>query len=64
MSSKSLPEGPVEVLLRWEHFGGTWRVTSRSGSRITVSLCRCDSGEEVDRVISDDPALAAWLSAR
>ena len=61
-----LPDSPaaVETLRRWEDFGGVWRVAYRSGSKVTVSLCRCDAGEEVERLSFDDAALVEWLDAR
>jgi hypothetical protein len=55
---------PVETLRRWEEFGGVWRVSFRSGSQVTLSLCRCDAGEEVERLSFDDAALTRWLDAR
>lgn len=54
----------LDVLLRWESSGGTWRLDSRSGdpvARVTVTLCRCDGGEEVDRLVSDAPDLIAYV---
>ena len=53
-----------EVLRRWEEFGGTWRVLSRTPRHVTVSLCRCDGGEEVERLTSDDAALMSYLGRR
>jgi hypothetical protein len=58
------PDSPVGTLRRWEEFGGVWRVVLRDTSQVTVSLCRCDGGEEVERLTSDDPALLAYLDAR
>ncbi|MEE2046581.1 MULTISPECIES: hypothetical protein [Nocardiopsidaceae] len=55
---------PVEVLTRWEDHGAVWRVVDRSASRVTVALCRCDGGEEVDRLVSDDPDLLAFVDER
>ena len=55
---------PAGVLQRWQRFGGTWRVVSAPGAPIVVSLARCDGGEEVDRLTSDDPAFVAWLAGR
>jgi len=52
---------PVEVLRRWRAAGAVWRVVSRTPDRATVALCRCDGGEEVDRLTSDDPRLLAYL---
>lgn len=28
----------------------------------TVSMCRCDGGEEVQRLTTEDPELVAWLT--
>jgi hypothetical protein len=55
---------PVEILRRWEQFGGTWRVVAQRDAAVTVSLCRCDGGEEVERLTSADPALVRWLDGR
>ncbi len=51
----------LEILERWIRAGGTWNVVSRSQARVTVALCRCDGGEEVDRVTSTDPAFVAHV---
>ena len=51
------PQGPVETLRRWEDFGGVWRVAYRDGSVVTLSLCRCDGGEEVERLTFEDAGL-------
>lgn len=58
------PPNPVARVQRWEQFGGLWRVLYRYRSWICVALCRCDNGEEVERVMSNDPALDAWLKGR
>lgn len=52
---------PVEKLRRWEQFGGTWRPLTLSATEATLSLCRCDGGEEVERFTSGDPALLAFV---
>ena len=57
-------QNPVETLTRWEDHGAVWRVVARTPSRVTVALCRCDGGEEVDRLVSDDPDLLAFVGAR
>ncbi|NLF05578.1 MAG: hypothetical protein GX593_11355 [Actinomycetales bacterium] len=57
-------EGVVAQLERWETSGGTWRVLFSTPGRATVALCRCDGGEEVDRVTSDAPELIAYLAGR
>jgi len=57
-------EGWVATLQRWETSGAVWRVLSRTPARVTVALCRCDGGEEVERFTSGDPALLAFLGDR
>ena len=50
------------MLADWERAGAAWRVVSMTSSKATVALLRCDAGEEVDRVSSQDPAWLAYLS--
>lgn len=57
-------DDPVVILTRWEDFGGTWRVLNRTGDRVTIALCRCDGGEQVEQLTSDRPDLLAWLGER
>jgi hypothetical protein len=57
-------EDPVEVLQRWEEFGAVWHVVHRTADEATVSLLRCDGGEEVSRLVSRDPRLLAYLDRR
>lgn len=54
---------PVERLHRWEQFGATWQPVALTPTEATVSLCRCDGGEEVERFTSSDPALLALVRA-
>ncbi|TDE16064.1 hypothetical protein [Jiangella asiatica] len=54
----------VGTLTRWQDAGGVWRVVARTPAGTTVALCRCDGGEEVDRVTSADSALLAFLAGR
>ncbi|SDR81705.1 hypothetical protein SAMN04488543_0544 [Friedmanniella luteola] len=54
----------VTRLQRWEAFGAPWQLVDDDGRRVTVALCRCDGGEEVDRLTSADPALRAFLDGR
>jgi hypothetical protein len=54
----------LETLQRWEDFGAVWEVVHRTRTRVTVSMRRCDGGEEVGRLVSDDPRLLAFLDAR
>jgi hypothetical protein len=56
--------GPVEVLRRWEDLGALWRVVGQSPDGVTVALCRCDGGEEVERLTSDDADLLTYLAGR
>ena len=52
---------PVETLRRWEEFGAVWEVVHRTPEQAVVSLRRCDGGEEVSRLVSEDPRLLAFL---
>jgi hypothetical protein len=54
----------LDRLLRWEEAGGTWQVLARRRGSVTVAMCRCDGGEEVDRFVSDDADLLAHLGDR
>ena len=54
-------DDPVDVLRRWEAFGAVWEVVARTPDEVTVSLKRCDAGEEVSRLVSADPALRAYV---
>lgn len=51
-------------LQRWEASGEHWRVLSASGGHLVIALERCDGGEEVDRLVSDDPDLHDYLEGR
>jgi hypothetical protein len=60
-----MPESDVVTTLRrWEEAGGIWRVLARRPKTLTIALCRCDGGEEVDRFTSDSPELIAYVGAR
>ena len=48
-------------LIRWETAGGTWRVAGRGANGASVVLCRCDGGEELERLVSSDPDLLEFL---
>jgi hypothetical protein len=45
-----LPGGLVEVLSRWEDFGGQWEVLSSSADWIEIGLFTCDGAEQMSRV--------------
>ncbi|MGV1036320.1 MAG: hypothetical protein ACOYD0_04750 [Candidatus Nanopelagicales bacterium] len=51
-------------LQRWEDAGGTWRILARDRRSVTVSLLRCDGGEEADRFTSDGRRLLAFIDDR
>ena len=55
---------PLADVLRWEESGGTWRSSTTPDGTVTVTLCRCDGGEVVDRIVSDDTALASYVATR
>ena len=42
----------LERLLRWEEAGATWEPIWLRAGEVTIVLCTCDSGEEVDRYTS------------
>jgi hypothetical protein len=50
----------IDALERWVLFGAGWRVVDLSNERAVVDLCAC-TGEPVERVESDDPALIDYL---
>ncbi len=54
----------VAALRRWEESGAVWRVVARTDDAVTVALCRCDGGEEVDRLTSGNPELFDYLAGR
>ena len=54
----------VDRVRRWEDSGGRWQVLAQRDHAVTVSLCRCDGGEEADRLTSTDPDLLAFLGGR
>jgi hypothetical protein len=54
----------VERLERWQQFGAVWRVVAQRAGTVTISLCRCDGGEEVGQIVSHDAQLLAWLGGR
>ncbi len=54
----------LAALERWRESGAVWRVLTWSPGEVTVSLCRCDDGEEVDRLRSTDPVAVRALADR
>jgi hypothetical protein len=51
-------------LRRWEDAGATWRVLARHEGSLSIALCRCDGGEEADRLISAEPDLHDHVAGR
>jgi len=54
----------LERLLRWETAGATWELVSVHEGTAIVSMCRCDGGEELERMRSDEADLIAYVTAR
>ena len=59
-----MADDPVAVLRRWQDAGARWAVIARHTGSVTVGLYRCDGGEEVDRLTSDDARLLDFLADR
>lgn len=57
-------EHPIDMLERWEDFGGTWRVDHRDEGSALIHLLRCDGGETVDSLESSDAKFMRWLDRR
>ncbi len=53
----------MERLARWRDAGGAWTLTAQTPTSITVGLLTCDGGEEMERIVSDDPAFVAYVAA-
>jgi hypothetical protein len=53
----------VPVLTRWQDAGGIWRVVARSNAQVTIALCRCDGGEEVERLSTGDVGTLRWVES-
>ena len=54
----------LDRLRRWEESGGTWQVLGRRTGSLTISLCRCDGGEEADRLVTADRTVVAYVGDR
>lgn len=52
----------VERLREWRDYGATWRPVELSDEHVVIDLCTC-SGEPMERVHGDDPALIAYVRA-
>jgi hypothetical protein len=60
MSSTDLT---IDRLERRVQFGAQWRIAQLTDQQTVVDLCAC-TGELVERVQSNDPALLAYLRVR
>ncbi|QRY60835.1 hypothetical protein JVX90_10180 [Gordonia sp. PDNC005] len=59
-----MPADDLERLQRWEDAGAQWAVEALRSDSVTISLLRCDGGEEVDRFTSTDPRVLALCRER
>ena len=50
----------IDDLERWVLFGAHWRVVDISRDHAVVEMCTC-TGESMERVESDDPAVIGYL---
>ena len=50
----------IDALEQWVLVGAQWRIVDLSGESAVVDLCTC-TGELVERLESDDPALIRYL---
>jgi hypothetical protein len=50
----------IEDLERWVTSGAQWRVVDISSEHAVVDMCSC-TGEPMERVESDDPAVIRYL---
>ncbi len=50
----------IETLEGWARSGAHWRVVHHGERRAVVELQQC-TGEPVERIASDDPAVIAYL---
>jgi hypothetical protein len=63
-----VPDSPISpavaALIRWQDSGGVWRVLGRRGTQVTIGLFECTGGDEVDRIVSADPDVRAFVGQR
>ena len=55
-----MADDPIAILERWSDHGAQYRVVELRADHALVELCTC-TGEAVERLESDDPALIAYL---
>ena len=61
MTQPSGQSDDLAAVLRWQASGGEVRVLAW-GPPLVVSLITCDGGQEMQRIVSDEPDLRAELS--
>lgn len=57
----SQPSSDLQRILRWEQAGGESRLLDEQDDTVTVSLLRCDAGEEIDRFVSAEDDVRTYL---
>ncbi len=57
MRTVTIPE-----LEDWERNGAVWRTVEFDPDRVVIDMCSC-TGERMDRVSSEDPALIDYVRA-
>ena len=60
--SEPAPSADLERLLRWETAGATWELLSTYDGVATVSMRRCDGGEEMEQLRSGEADLLAYVT--
>jgi hypothetical protein len=53
----------ADRLRRWLDAGGTWRLVEQGPTGTIVALMTCDGGEEMERIVSADPAFADLVAS-
>ncbi|MFC3241134.1 hypothetical protein ACFOJ6_00675 [Gordonia humi] len=54
----------LERITRWEDAGAVWEAAALRPESATISLMRCDAGEEVERFVTTDPRVLALCRER
>lgn len=57
-------DDPLAILQRWEGAGGVWRVVGRGAGYLSIGLFRCDGGEQIDLLRTNDANLLAYVGER
>jgi hypothetical protein len=51
-------------LVRWEDAGGAWLVERRDERGLAIALLRCDGGELLERLVTADADVLAFVGTR